>query len=124
MSELVSARGAFGGLPVAFSLSQNYPNPFNPTTRISFGIGRVVAPSGALSERSESKGGVEGPASTNVRLVVYDVLGREVAVLADGRYPAGKYEFTFDGRHLSSGVYFYRLVAGNITAVRKMTLIR
>jgi len=97
----------------AFALEQNYPNPFNPTTRISFSVGRVVAPSG-----------VEGPASTNVRLVVYDILGRELAVLADGRYPAGKFTFTFDGSTLASGVYFYRLTAGSYTAVRKMALLK
>ncbi len=89
-------------VPVTAALEQNYPNPFNPTTVIS---GQWTADSW-------------------VRLVIYDVLGREVAVLARGRYPAGKYEFTFDGRNLSSGVYFYRLMAGNYSAVRKMSLIK
>ncbi|HTY01666.1 MAG TPA: T9SS type A sorting domain-containing protein [Bacteroidota bacterium] len=90
--------------PVAerFQLLQNFPNPFNPKTVVS----------GQWSVTSV------------VRLAVYDMLGREVAVLASGRYPAGKYEFTFDGSNLSSGVYFYRLVAGNYTAVRKMTLVK
>ncbi len=59
-----------------------------------------------------------------VRLVVYDVLGREVAVLANGTYPAGKYSFTFDGGRLASGVYFYRLSAGGFTATRAMLLER
>ncbi len=89
-------------LPAAFALDQNYPNPFNPTTVIS----------GQWSVTSV------------VRLTVYDILGREVAVLADGQYPAGKYTFTFNGTTLSSGVYFCRLTAGNYSAVRKMSLVK
>ena len=130
--------------PAAFALEQNYPNPFNPTTTIQFVVGGVVAPSEALSS------GVEGPApaisgsvppsagrdlvplerdgqstgNSDVRLVVYDVLGRQVATLAHGRYPAGKYSFTFDGANLASGVYFYRLTAGSFSAVRTMLLLR
>ena len=88
--------------PGSFSLSRNYPNPFNPKTVIS----------GQWSVTSV------------VRLVVYDVLGREVAVLANGRYPAGKYTFAFEGTNLASGVYFYRLTAGSFSAVRKMLLVR
>ena len=61
---------------------------------------------------------------SKVRLVVYDMLGREVAVLADGRFPAGNYRFTFDGKNLSSGMNFCRLVAGGYTAMRKMMLVR
>ena len=61
---------------------------------------------------------------SRVRLVVYDVLGREVAVLADGRYPAGKSSFTFDGTRLASGVYFYRLTAGSFVSTRKMILTK
>ena len=89
-------------LPLGPSLYQNYPNPFNPNTVISG----------------------QWTVDSRVKLVVYDVLGREVAVLADGRYPAGKYSFTFDGRDLSSGVYFYRLTAGSYTAVRKMSMVK
>ncbi len=85
-----------------FALAQNYPNPFNPKTVISG----------------------QWTADSNVRLVVYDLLGREVAVLANGRYPAGRYSFTFDGRKLASGVYFYRLTAGAFSAVRNMLLVR
>ncbi len=107
-----SVRNPFAG-PSGFALYQNYPNPFNPTTRIRYTVGRVVAPSGA-----------EGPASTNVRLVVHDLLGREVAELANGRYAAGTYSFTFDGSGLASGIYFYRLTAGSFSAVRKMALVK
>ncbi len=81
-------------------LEQNYPNPFNPTTVISgqWTVDRFV------------------------RLAVYDVLGREVAVLANGRYPAGRYSFTFDGSRLPSGVYFSVLTDGAIRSTRKMIL--
>jgi len=89
-------------IPSRFSLLQNYPNPFNPKTVVS----------GQWSVTSV------------VKLAVYDILGREVAVLANGKFPAGKYSFTFDGSNVSSGVYFYRLTAGGNTAIRKMTLIK
>ncbi len=59
-----------------------------------------------------------------VRLAVYDVLGREVAVLASGSYPAGSYSFTFDGTNLASGMYLCKLTAGSYVAIRKMMLIR
>ncbi len=85
-----------------FALEQNYPNPFNPKTGISG----------------------QWTVDSKVRLAVYDMLGREVAVLANGRYPAGRYSFTFDGANLASGVYLYRLTAGSYSAVRKMLLIR
>ncbi|MGA9119804.1 MAG: T9SS type A sorting domain-containing protein, partial [Bacteroidota bacterium] len=61
---------------------------------------------------------------SNVRLVVYDLLGREVAVLANGRYPAGRYSFTFDGSGFASGVYFYRLEAGSSVQTMKMLLLK
>ena len=81
---------------------QVYPNPFNPKTVVS------------------GQWSVTGV----VRLVVYDILGRQVAVLAHGSYPAGIYTFTFDGTRLSSGIYICRLTAGNSTAVRKLTLMK
>jgi hypothetical protein len=90
------------GLPGEFSLSQNYPNPFNPTTVI----------------------GAQWPVDSRVKLAVYDVLGREVAVLADGRYAAGRYEFTFDATKYASGLYFYHLTAGNYTQTKSMMLVR
>ncbi len=132
-------------VPTDFGLYQNYPNPFNPTTTIQFVVGGVVAPSGAF------RSGAEGPTTvisvsvppmagrdlvsnsvrdgqwtgnSEVRLDVFDILGRKVATLADGKYPAGKYTFAFDGTNLASGVYLYRLTAGSSSAVRKMLLIR
>jgi len=88
--------------PATFALFQNYPNPFNPTTVISG----------------------QWTVDSKVRLAVYDVLGREVALLAEGRFPAGKYSFTFNASNLSSGVYFYRLTAGSFTAIRRMSLVK
>ncbi len=99
---LTEVRPATSALPRSFNLEQNFPNPFNPNTVIS----------GQWSVTSD------------VRLVVYDVLGRQVSTLASGRYPAGRYSFTFTGANLASGVYFYRLTAGSFSAVRKMLLVR
>ena len=96
------ATGALEFIPGEFELLQNYPNPFNPTTVVS----------GRWSVTSD------------VRLNVYDLLGREVAVLADAKYPAGKYSFKFDGRLHASGTYVYRLTAGQFSASRTMTLLK
>ena len=89
-------------IPTSTRLEQNFPNPFNPKTVISG----------------------QWTADSEVRLVVYDLLGREIAVLANGRYPAGRYTFTFDATNLSSGVYLYRLTAGAYSAVGKMLVLR
>ena len=115
-------------LPERFALEQNYPNPFNPTTRIRYTVGRVVVPSGAFL------GGVEGPASSNVRLVIYDLLGREVAVLVDEKKAPGSYEVTFsakggsasggDGGRLASGMYIYRLTVGSFLQTRTMLYLK
>ncbi len=85
-----------------FRLEQNYPNPFNPTTVI--------------------RG--QWTVTSDVRLDVYDVLGRRVAMLANGRYPAGTYSFTFNARGCASGVYFYKLTAGTYSATNKMMLVK
>ncbi len=90
------------GRPLVASLEQNFPNPFNPTTVISG----------------------QWTVNSVIRLAIYDVLGREVALLADGMYPAGRYSFRFDGSKLSSGVYFYRLTAGKFSDTRSMTLVK
>ncbi|MBC8042386.1 MAG: T9SS type A sorting domain-containing protein [Rhizobacter sp.] len=83
-------------------LSQNYPNPFNPSTTISYSI--------ALA--------------SSVRLVVYDVLGREVATLISAKQAAGNYRVNFNASNLSSGVYFYRLQSGANVQTRKMLLVK
>ncbi|HDQ44091.1 MAG TPA: T9SS type A sorting domain-containing protein, partial [bacterium] len=95
---------AVDGAPLAlvFNLSQNYPNPFNPTTMISYTI----------------------PAASEVRLSVYDILGREVAVLVDENKTAGAHEVLFDGMSLSSGLYFYRLQAGDQVKTQKMMMLK
>jgi hypothetical protein len=94
-----------------FRLEQNYPNPFNPTTRIAY-----VIPSGSGSRLQV--------AGSDVRLTIYDVLGRSVAVLVDGVQTPGRHEVTFDARRLSSGVYFYRLQSGNYADTRRMVLVK
>ncbi len=81
--------GERGEIPSAFSLSQNYPNPFNPFTTIRYELAK----------------------DAHVKLNVYDVLGREVNNLVSGEHPAGIHEVTFDGSNLSSGIYYYRLIA-------------
>jgi hypothetical protein len=88
--------------PSTFALSQNYPNPFNPTTVVGYQL----------------------PVASNVRLVVYDILGREVAVLVNERKAPGTYSVTFDGSGLPSGVYFYRLSAGEFLQTKKLLLLR
>ena len=89
-------------LPTCFALGQNYPNPFNPSTRIKY----------------------ELPRAGHVTLSVHDVLGREVALLVNEVADAGYHEATFDGSHLSSGVYLYQLRAGDLVSVKKMLLVR
>lgn len=90
------------GLPTEFQLIQNYPNPFNPTTTISFSIFQAEF----------------------VTLKVYDILGREVVNLINEFKDAGNYKFNFDASKLSSGIYFYRLQAGNFVDMKKMILMK
>jgi hypothetical protein len=104
---------ADASIPKNCALFENYPNPFNPATTIEYTIGGVAALSGS-----------EGPASVNVRLTVYDMLGREVGVLVNIKQAPGRYQLTFDARGLASGTYFYRLVAGEFVQTRRMLLIR
>ncbi len=128
---------ASSGTPVAWALEQNYPNPFNPGTTIRFSIGTGVHAmrDGTESSGSDNKGG-QGAV---VRLAVYDILGREVAVLVNEKKAPGTYDVVFDGSGVASGVYVYRLQVGGpdspssggstsgadgFTATRLMTLIR
>jgi hypothetical protein len=93
---------AESSLPEEFSLSQNYPNPFNPSTAIMFSLSQKV----------------------RATLRVYDMLGREVATLVDDERAAGNYSVIWDaGRH-ASGIYFYRLVAGDFVQTRKLMLVK
>jgi hypothetical protein len=99
--------------PRGFELMQNYPNPFNPKTGIRFRV------SGAGEAGSAGLG-----LGTSVKLIVYDLLGREVAVLVNERKAPGNYEVRFDASGLSSGVYFYRLTAGSFAQTRSMILVK
>jgi hypothetical protein len=89
-------------LPGAYNLSQNYPNPFNPTTVFSFSI----------------------PKAGNVKIVVYDAMGKEAALLVNEHKNAGTYNVDFNASNLASGVYLYRIEAGNYTDTKKMLLIK
>ena len=114
----VGIREEDSGVPTAYKLEQNYPNPFNPTTAISY---QLPAPSGA-----------EGSAISVVTLGVYDVLGREVAILVDGTRAAGFHTAHWDASSMPSGVYIYRLrvVDGSnhetirYSETKKMVLLR
>ncbi len=89
-------------IPIKYSLSQNYPNPFNPRTNIKFSIIKTE----------------------HVKLIVYDVMGREVKTLVNDRLQPGTYEASFDGSMLNSEVYFYKLITNGFTATKKMILIK
>jgi hypothetical protein len=89
-------------IPGKYSLSQNYPNPFNPATDLEFRI----ADFGFVS------------------LIIYDISGREIAVLVNEHLKAGTYKYTWDASHLNSGIYFYRLTAGNFSETKKAILIK
>ncbi|MFQ3598401.1 MAG: T9SS type A sorting domain-containing protein [Chloroherpetonaceae bacterium] len=86
----------------SYTLAQNYPNPFNPTTTIQYAL----------------------PNAGNVSLKIYDVLGREVANLVNGRQAAGEYTVQFNAANLASGIYFYRLQAGDFVQTKKMMLVK
>jgi hypothetical protein len=98
----VTAVQSTGEVPRAFSLDQNYPNPFNPTTTITYRISSL----------------------SHVTLKVYDVLGRAIATLVEARVQPGTYQTAFDASYLSSGIYFYRLQAGDFVQARKMVLMK
>jgi cyclomaltodextrinase / maltogenic alpha-amylase / neopullulanase len=107
-------------IPVQMSLSQNYPNPFNPVTTIEYTIAGVRGQGSGVE--SEVRG--LGSGVTMVRLIVYDLLGREVAVLVNGPQAPGKYMVRFDGTRFSSGVYFYRLESDGRHIVKRMLLVK
>ena len=94
-------------LPSEYALYQNYPNPFNPETTIGFSL----------------------PSRTNVKLEIFDVLGRKVATLADNVRDAGRYSIHWDGKSsagvsIPSGIYFYRLVTREFVQTKRMLLMR
>jgi hypothetical protein len=89
-------------IPEKFSLSQNYPNPFNPASTIKFAITKLG----------------------DVRIIVYDAMGREIQTLVNEKLQAGMYEISFDGSRLTSGVYFYKLITNGYTETKKMLLLK
>ncbi|MCH8487010.1 MAG: T9SS type A sorting domain-containing protein [Candidatus Cyclonatronum sp.] len=88
--------------PQSISLHQNYPNPFNPVTRVQYAL----------------------PEAADVRLEVFNLTGQRVATLVSGHQSAGSHTVSFSGQGLSSGIYLYRLQAGNQSIIRKMTLVK
>jgi hypothetical protein len=91
-----------GPVPSNYSLEQNHPNPFNPVTTIDFGV----------------------PHASEIRLAVYDVMGRHVATLVQGMMPAGNYQASWNAENVPSGIYFCRFEAGSKAMTRKMILLR
>ncbi len=91
-----------GSIPTTYSLQQNYPNPFNPSTTIKFSI----------------------PKAGNVKLTVYDILGKEVSTLVNNFLNAGEYNFQFNASNLASGIYLYRLESTNFVKTNKMLLMK
>jgi uncharacterized protein (DUF1501 family) len=98
----VASSKAQAGMPSGYSLGENYPNPFNPSTTIGFRV----------------------PGTGSVRVAVYDMLGRETAVLIDGQVSAGEHEVTWNAGTAPSGTYICRLQAGDVRLSRKMMLVR
>ncbi len=90
------------GVVTGYELKQNYPNPFNPSTKISFSL----------------------PEAAVVKIVVYDILGNEVAQLVNSRLEPGNHEVTWDASKFSSGLYFYKLETGKFTSTKKMLLVK
>lgn len=94
-------------LPIFFDLKQNFPNPFNPDTKINYSI----------------------PKSSHVKITVYNILGEQIAILLDDQKEAGNYVITWNGKdgfnkQIPSGIYFYKMEAGNYKKILKMTLVR
>ncbi|MEI7485079.1 MAG: T9SS type A sorting domain-containing protein [Ignavibacteriota bacterium] len=102
LSEIIGIQNISTTIPSSYSLGQNYPNPFNPMTNVKFSIVNAG----------------------DVKIVVYDVQGREVQTLVNERLNAGMYEVRFDGSMLTSGVYFYRLTTAGFAETKRMLLIK
>ena len=89
-------------IPYKYELYQNYPNPFNPVTKINFDIVK----------------------QSNVKITVYDALGREIETLLNEELQPGKYYADFNASKLASGLYFYRIVAGDFSDVKRMIILK
>jgi hypothetical protein len=106
-NNLVGVSGQISSVPEQFKLYLNYPNPFNPSTKIKFDV-----PSKVKGEKS------------NVKLIIYDVLGKEIETLVNGQYAPGSYEVVWDASGYSTGVYFYRLNTEEYSETVKMVLVK
>jgi hypothetical protein len=118
-----SVAGRMTTEPSGFVLEQSYPNPANPVTRIAY-----VIPAGAASRlqvagSEKTAGSGWSSAGSYVRLTIYDVLGREIAVLVDGVQAPGRHEVVFDARNLASGVYVYRLTSAAFSTARRLVVL-
>lgn len=102
VTPLVGVQTTSTEIPKVFALYQNFPNPFNPVTNINFDL----------------------PKSSMTKITVYDVVGREVALLVNEVLSAGKFKVDFNAGHLSSGVYFYKIEAGNFIEQKKMIVVK
>jgi agmatine deiminase len=102
VANLTGIEPVAAGIPNKFSLYQNYPNPFNPVTKIKFDIAK----------------------NSNVKLRIYDVTGREVLKITDAYMTAGSYSFQWNASQFASGIYFYRLDAGEYSEIKKMILVK
>ena len=89
-------------VPEEFSLSQNYPNPFNPSTKIKFDV----------------------PKASHTKLIIYDMLGREVTTLVNQQLKPGSYQADWDASAFSSGVFFYKIISGGFAETKKMILMK
>jgi photosystem II stability/assembly factor-like uncharacterized protein len=101
--------------PGRFALFQNYPNPFNPATKIKFDV-----PSTTLSRWVDAVGG----RGVLTRLTIYDLLGREITTLINQPLQPGTYEVEWDGSNYASGIYFYKLISGDYSDVKKLVLLK
>lgn len=99
---VVAIKNDNNNLPHDFVLSQNFPNPFNPSTTIQYQV----------------------PIGSNVKIIVYDAIGKQIAILVNGYQDAGTYSTNFNGTNLASGIYLYRMEAGNFVKVNKMLLLK
>ena len=107
LNPIVQGVSIGNNIPSEYNLYQNYPNPFNPITKVKFDI-----PSNVKSEKS------------NVKIIIYEILGKEAAVLVNRQLQPGSYEVEWNASNFTSGVYFYKLSAGNYSETKKMVLLK
>ena len=101
-TNLIGIQGISAEIPKEYKLYQNYPNPFNPSTTINFDIIK----------------------SGNVKIVLYDVLGREVKTIVNENAEPGKFKVVFNADNFASGLYFYKITSNDFTAVKKLLIVK